>query len=118
MQSEVSRHHPAIEWARETEFSEIHADCTTTVVLKILDGKCKMLAGEKAAVLAIYDVVKQLPGKLFSRADYETISLARNPQASGVIMDRIHQLRVYAESEIPKPVMKAYKAKFRDGLFG
>ena len=118
MQSVADNDHPAVQWARATDFSEMHVDCTTTVVLKILDGKCKMLPGEKAAVMAIYDVVRQLPGKIFSHADYETIAQACDPQASGSTMDRIHQLRVYAESEIPKPVMKAYKAKLRDGLFG
>ena len=34
------------------------------------------------------------------------------------LLQRIHELRVYAESEIPKPTMKAYKAMLRDGLFG
>ena len=96
METAFLEKHPAVEWARATEFSGTHVDCTTTVALKILDGKCKMLPGEKTAVLAVYDVVKHLPGKIFRHADYETIALARNPEASGVVMERIHQLRVYA----------------------
>jgi len=38
-------------------------DCTTAVVLKILDNKCKMHDGEKAAVMHVYDFVKDNPGK-------------------------------------------------------
>ena len=45
--------HPAAQWAVEAGFNPEQIDCTTTVVLKILDNKCKMLPGEKDAVMAI-----------------------------------------------------------------
>lgn len=109
--------HPATVWAQEMTFDATQVDCTTSVVLKILDNKCKMLAGEKAAVMCIYDIVKLQPGNLFDDATHATISKARiHPDEA--IMKKIHKLRVYAESNIPKPVMKAYKAVLRDGLFG
>ena len=111
--------HPAAEWALGTHFSTVHVDCTITVVLKILDNKCKMLPGEKDAVLEIYDVVKLLPGELFIQKDYQVIEKARRSDtASDEVLDKIHELRVYAEACIPKPVMKSYKAILRDGLFG
>ena len=108
--------HPAAEWAAEQDFSTTDVDCTTTVVLKILDGKCKMLPGEKAAIFEIYDVVRKADGVLFDVEAHQTITKARQQDAS--VLDRIHELRVYAEASIPKPVMKKYKAMLRHGLFG
>lgn len=108
--------HPAAQWAIRAAFTSEQVDCTTAVVLKILDNKCKMLPGEKLAVMAIYDAVRHLAVPLFGRAVHDAISAARlhDPQAS----DAIHPLRVHAEAAIPKPVMKRYKAFLREGLFG
>jgi hypothetical protein len=109
--------HPAAAWAQETEFDTSAVDCTTTVVLKILDNKCKMLPGEKAAIMAIYDVVKPETGKLFDAEALQAIEAARFAP-NDKVLQTIHELRVYAEEHIPKPVMKRYKAMLRDGLFG
>lgn len=109
--------HPAAQWAVEVGLNPEQVDCTTAVVLKILDNKCKMLPGEKAAVMAIYDVVMHLPAPLFDRAVHDAISAARL-QPTPAVLDTIRQLRVHAEAVIPKPVMKSYKAFLRDGLFG
>lgn len=98
------------DWAQK--FSETDVDCTISVVLKILDGKCKMSQEQWPAVLTLYDIVRDLPGKLFLPEDHENIARARN----GEVLERIHELRVYAESKIPKPVMKAYKTKLREAL--
>jgi hypothetical protein len=109
--------HPAAQWAVEVGFNPEQIDCTTTVVLKILDNKCKMLPGEKAAVMAIYDAIRHLCAPLFDSAVHDAISAARL-QPSPAALDAIHQFRVHAEAVIPKPVMKHYKAFLRDGLFG
>lgn len=109
--------HPAAEWAMSHSFDEIEVDCTITVVLKILDGKCKMSAGEKAAIMEIYDVVRHFPGKLFNDDTHMCIDHARS-SLDELNRVEIHRLRVYAESEIPKPIMKKYKAMLRHGLFG
>lgn len=112
--------HPAAQWAHDQKFDQTALDCTTTVVLKILDGKCKMLPGEKAAIFEIYDVVRdQIERKhgIFTDRAHLHIDTARiNPTSE--ILKQIHSLRVYAESRIAKPVMKQYKAMLRDGLFG
>lgn len=109
--------HPAAHWATQAGFSAEQVDCTTAVVLKILDGKCKMLPGEKLAVMAIYDVVRHLAAPLFESAVHDAIRAAR--QAPGnATPGAIHALRVHAEAAIPKPVMKRYKAFLREGLFG
>lgn len=110
--------HPAAEWAQQQRFNAIEADCTTTVVLKILDGKCKMLPGEKAAILEIYDVVRCGPGDIFDLEAHALIERFRENEGDGELAERIHALRVYAEQQIPKPTMKTYKAMLRDGLFG
>lgn len=117
MKQSVAKVHPAAAWAVGQAFSAMEIDCTTTVVLKILDGKCKMLAGEKAAIMEVYDVVNTGDGKLFDEDDLQVISIARGIHAEE-ISQRVHELRVYAESQIPKPVMKQYKARLRDALFG
>lgn len=115
---ELLKRHPAVEWALQTKFSPIQVDCTTAVALKILDDKCKMLLGEKAAVMAIYDVVKHYPADLFDASIHDIISQARNQTTNESLMQTIHQLRVEAENTIPKPVMKQYKVFLRHGLFG
>ena len=109
--------HPAANWASGRNFSEIEIDCTTTVMLKILDGKCKMLPGEKAAIMEIYKVVRSRPGSIFDAATHQLIDKAWE-QNDDRVKDRVHALRLYAEQSIPKPVMKTYKAMLRDGLFG
>ena len=109
--------HPVAQWAILVGFNPEQADCTTAVVLKILDNKCKMLPGEKLAVMAIYDAVRHLSSPLFDNAVHGAISAARL-QSDPWTLDAIHLLRVYAEAAIPKQVMKQYKAFLRDGLFG
>lgn len=117
MDTQAEKIHPATAWAQTMTFDASQVDCTTTVVLKILDNKCKMLPGEMAAVMCIYDVVKLQPGTIFNNDVHPTISKART-QTNEDTQEKIHELRVYAEANIPKPVMKAYKAVLRDGLFG
>jgi hypothetical protein len=112
----TEKEHPATEWARQTSFDATQVDCTIAVVLKILDNKCKMHAGEKAAVMLVYDVVKDNPGKLFEKEIHDLIK--RTLLGDDSTRERIHELRLYAEANIPKPVMKAYKAVLREGLFG
>ena len=109
--------HPAAEWAIETGFNAEQVDCTTAVVLKILDNKCKMSPGEMAAILAIYDVVHQMYPPMLGTEVHEAIRALRT-EATDKARASIHRLRVQAEAEIPKPVMKNYKAFLRDGLFG
>ncbi len=111
---EVS-HHPASQWAIHVCFTPVQADCTTAVVLKILDNKCKMLPGEKFAVMAIYDVVSHLSS--FDSSVHGEISKACL-QPALLASDAIHQFRLHAEAVIPKAVMKQYKAFLREGLFG
>lgn len=118
----TSKAHPATQWASEqlaeNNISQTDRDCTTTVVLKILDGKCKMLPGEKDAIMKIYDVLLNGASDIFAQEMFTTIERARIEQPTPSLFALIHELRIYAEESIPKSTMKRYKAKLRDGLFG
>ena len=111
---QTSYDHPAADWARGQRFTPQEVDCTTAVVLKILDGKCKMRPGEMAAVIAVYEVVRDQPAPLFDTGAHRLIDAACRGEPDDAA---IHTLRCYAEEQIPKPVMKAYKAVLRAGLF-
>jgi hypothetical protein len=117
MKPRAAADHPAAQWALEAGFNPEQVDCTTTVVLKILDNKCKMSPGEMAAILAIYDVVHNTSTPLLGNAVHESIRAMRI-QPTDEALNNIHQHRIQAEAAIPKPVMKRYKAFLRDGLFG
>ena len=117
MNTRSATDHPAAQWAIEASLNAEQVDCTTAVVLKILDNKCKMLPGEMNAILAIYDVVHHISSPLLGSAVHEVIRAMRT-HASNEVRASIRQLRIQAETEIPKPVMKRYKAFLRDGLFG
>lgn len=109
--------HPAALWAIRAGFTPEQVDCSTAVVLKILDNKCKRLPGEKLAVMAFYDVVRHLAAALFDRTVHDA-SRAMRLQPGTQTLDTIHPLWVHAEAAIPRPVMKHYKAFLREGLFG
>jgi len=105
--------HPAVRWARQTVFEPVHLDCVTAIMLKILDGKCKMAAVDQAALAAIYDAVKDRPGQGLAQAVHAAIAGARAAPDSD---SDIHDWRVRAEAHIAKPVMKAFKQWLRASM--
>ncbi|MBS0349107.1 MAG: hypothetical protein JSR69_21890 [Proteobacteria bacterium] len=104
--------HPAAAWARQAALTPTDIDCTTTVMLKILDGKCKMNPQEKEIIAIIYDVVKDRPGHILDDTDHRLIALARQGMDDALV-ERIYEQRLLAETMISRPVMKAYKTKLR-----
>ena len=52
-------------WVQSHPLSPSDVDCATTVMLKILDGKCKMGSVDKIVMEALYDAVKDRPGRRF-----------------------------------------------------
>ncbi len=74
--------HPATQWARNTPLEPAHLDCVTAIMLKILDSKCKMGAAEKAALTAVYDMVKVQPGQNLGDAVHALIAQARKAQTT------------------------------------
>ena len=104
------------EWAEANLHEPVHIDCTTAVMLKILDGKCKMDPQEKDTIAIMYDVIKQRPGKLLNETHHRLIEIARQQSNDDIIM-QVYEQRLYAETMISRPVMKAYKAMLRkEGL--
>lgn len=108
-------HVPA--WVAGHALSPSDIDCATTVMLKILDGKCKMGEVEKRVMAALYDAVRDRPGQRFGESEHSLIATAR--QGSDEAMrNAIYERRVLAETTLSRPVMKAFKAMIRaEGLF-
>ncbi|WP_317929942.1 hypothetical protein [Halioxenophilus sp. WMMB6] len=91
-------------------------DCITAVMLKILDGKCKMPPHEKVTMEALYRATKHLPGHHLGD-DYHTfitpfLECDRSQIAEEKIM-AIYEQRVLAETQISRPVMKKFKGRMR-----
>ena len=106
------------QWVREHPLSPIHVDCVTAVMLKILDGKCKMDAEEKVVMALLYDEVKHLPGSILGEDIHALIETARNAHEEDEIREFVYEKRVLAETMISRPVMKGFKGMVRaDGLF-
>ncbi len=104
-------------WVRAHALSPSDIDCATTVMLKILDGKCKMGSIDKIVMAAFYDAVKDRPGECFGDEFHALIADARR-ESSEALRNFIYEKRVLAETELSRPVMKAFKAMIRqEGLF-
>ena len=105
------------DWVQAHPLSPGDVDCVTAVMLKILDGKCKMGAVDKLVMAALYDAVKSRPGLRFGDEFHALIASARE-SADETLKDFIYEKRVLAETAISRPVMKAFKAMIRQqGLF-
>ncbi len=105
----------AAAWARDTAFEPAHLDCVAAIMLKILDGKCRMGEAEKTALAAVYDSVKTRPGLHLGDDVHALIAQARQG-SDPALAEPIHAWRVRAESLIPKPVMKGFKQTLRAAL--
>lgn len=108
---------PIDAWVRSHPLSPIQIDCATSVMLKILDGKCKMDPQEKIVMARLYDRIKGQPGQLLGDDIRRLIAAARTNPDEAITM-HIYEQRVLAETMISRPVMKGFKAMIREqGLF-
>jgi len=104
-------------WVAAHPLTPGEVDCATAVMLKILDGKCKMAAGEKLVMAALYDAVATQPGLSLGAASHALIASARG-STDEALKEHIYEQRLFAETAIGRPVMKAFKAMIRQcGLF-
>ena len=101
------------EWARVATLSPLDIDCITAVMLKILDGKCKMAVQEKQVMTVLYDALKHRSGKRLDSSLHELIHKALDPDPGDVLLSAVYEKRVLAETRISRPVMKAFKARLR-----
>lgn len=105
-----------VRWVQAHPLSPIQVDCATAIMLKILDGKCKMAAGEKVVMASLYEQVKTQPGLGLGEEIHRLIASARNG-ADETMKNFIYEKRVLAETMIGRPVMKGFKAMIRqEGL--
>lgn len=105
-------------WARRTRLSQMDLDCITTIMLKILDGKCKMFTEEKRAIEILYEVSRNLSGMLLGDKIHLLIERASHSKNEGMALE-IYEQRLYAETMIGRPTMKKFKAMLREqGIIG
>ncbi len=105
------------QWVQAHPLSPSQVDCATAVMLKILDGKCKMNAQEKRVMALLYRAVAGQPGERLGGDSKALIDRAgTNPDPA--LREVIYEQRVLAETVISRPVMKAFKRVIREqGLF-
>lgn len=65
-------------WLKLNTLLPIQIDCVTTVMLKILDGKCKMRLEEKIVMALLYDQIKNEQGHCLTTETHTLIADARN----------------------------------------
>ncbi len=100
-------------WLGRHTLSAQQIDCVVAVMLKILDGKCKMNTDEKVIMAELYQQVKHLPGNLLAGECHHIISVALAGIDEAMKND-IYEMRVLAETRISRPVMKQFKAMIRE----
>lgn len=104
-------------WVQAHPLTPIHVDCAITVMLKILDGKCKMRETEKLVMALLYDEIKHQPSPLLAADTHTLIAAARQQTGDEMMKNLIYEKRLLAEIALSRPVMKAFKAMIRqEGL--
>ncbi|MFV8818403.1 hypothetical protein [Haliea sp. E17] len=105
------------QWLQQHPLAPVHVDCATAVMLKILDGKCKMGGEEKRVMAQLYHAVSGSPGEKLG-ADIRELIARAGTRADPEMREVIYERRVLAETVISRPVMKAFKRMIREqGLF-
>lgn len=111
----IARHVAA--WADAHPLSPSEIDCVTAVMLKVLDGKCKMSPESKALMRHLYHAVKAHPGAQLGD-DIHLLIAEAEASPDDALRSQVHAMRVQAEALIDKPVMKRFKAMIQaQGLF-
>jgi len=100
-------------WLAAHPLIPAHVDCATAVMLKILDGKCKMRPTEKGVMALLYDQVRDRSGALLAADSHALIAEARAKLDEAMRL-RVYERRVLAETMISRPVMKGFKAMLRE----
>ncbi|OHX36040.1 hypothetical protein BJL95_09570 [Methylomonas sp. LWB] len=101
-------------WVEAHPLTPLHVDCAVTVMLKIIDGKCKMRADEKVVMSLLYDQIRDLPGQLLEPELHALIATARAAPDDEDLKNGIYEKRLFAETALSRPVMKGFKAMLRE----
>lgn len=105
-----------IEWCEHSSFSKMQLDCLTALMLKILDDKCHMDETHQDVIKAMYSVTGERAGDFFD-SDIHLFIQQVLRDSSPVLDGYIHELRLYAESAIPKQKMKSFKQFLWDSIY-
>jgi hypothetical protein len=106
------------DWANAHDWLAEEVDCVTALMLKIIDGKCKMNEADKAAAVVLYDAIGQRAGQCLDPVLHKLIAATRHGTDEAGRM-RVYEERVMAEIRISRPVMKGFKGLLRDAaIFG
>ena len=103
------------EWAAQTEFNLQQVHCLIAIMLKILDGKCRMDAETQYCVQIIYRNAHRGRSHLFSTDIHRFIEQTLQ-QADSLSLGFVRELRLYAESAIAKTRMKRFKQYLWDNM--
>ncbi|MEW5789179.1 MAG: hypothetical protein AB1899_15135 [Pseudomonadota bacterium] len=103
----------AAAWADGAELAPHEIDCAIALMLKIIDGKCRMDDADKAMMAVLYDRVKSRPSRLLGDAEHQLIAATRSGADEAQRL-AVYERRVLAETMISRPVMKAWKARLRE----
>lgn len=94
-----------------------YVDCSTAMMLKVLDETCQMSDSEKQAIEKIYEQVKGQRGSLLGHQQHDLIILGCMARCEGRMCDEmaelIHEQRVMSEEKISAPVWDAFTAMMR-----
>ena len=96
------------DWAAGLDLAPQQVDCLISLMLKILDGKCQMDADSQASLRIVYRQAHNQSSQLFDPAIHDFIERV-TWQPDLVSLRHVHELRLYAESAIARPVMKRFK---------
>ena len=100
-------------WLERVSLSLSDIDCANAVMLKILDGKCKMPLREKQLMAELYWQLGGACGPMLDAATHQLISSV-GPEPDESMRLAIYEQRILAETRISRPVMKAFKAMIRE----
>ena len=101
------------DWVASQALTASDVDCAVTVMLKILDGKCRMRPTEKQVMTHLYHALRERPGIQLG-ADIHRLIAQAGAQPDESMKLTIYEKRVLAETMISRPVMKAFKAMIRE----
>jgi len=100
-------------WARCNIVDPLEIDCVVTLMLKILDGKCKMNEADKEIAVQLYDAVGHRPGLRLTASNCHALIAEARQENDEALKMRIYEQRLLAETMLSRPVMKAFKARLR-----
>jgi hypothetical protein len=113
MQQQVAVRAHVEDWLARHGLGASEVDCANAVMLKILDGKCKMPPMEKRVMSELYRQLGRRCGGLLGPSVHALVAAA-GERPDDEMRACIYEQRVLAESMIARPVMKAFKAMIRD----